>query len=84
MSYPRNVWSQLKNLTADRLIRALEADGWARDRTSGAQQIFRHPDGRRLSIHYHPGKTYGPKLLKGLLSDIGWSAADMRRLKLVK
>ncbi len=28
--------------------------------------------------------TYGPKLLKGLLADIGWEEKDLRRLKLIK
>jgi len=37
-----------------------------------------------VSIHYHPGKTYGPKLLQALLDDTGWNILDLRRLKLVK
>jgi hypothetical protein len=35
-------------------------------------------------IHYHPRKTYGPKLLTALLNEIGWTEADMRRVKLIK
>jgi len=35
-------------------------------------------------IHYHPRKTYGPGLLKGLLADIGWDEKDLKRLKLIK
>lgn len=84
MSFPSHIWKQLKNLTADELISALEKDGWVRDETGGAEQIYRHPDGRRVSIHYHPRKTYGAKLLKNLLNDIGWTEADFRRLKLIK
>lgn len=52
--------------------------------SSGAIQIYRHPDGRRVSIHVHPKKTYGPGLLKDLLQDTGWSIDDMKRLKLIK
>lgn len=37
---------------------------------------------QRITIHYHPKKTYGQHLLKSLLEDIGWSEADMKRLKL--
>jgi len=81
---PKNVWDQVKNLTADELIRALEKDGWLRDVRRGAEHVYRHSDGRRVSIHYHPGKSYGPKLLKALLADIGWTHDDMRRLKLIK
>ena len=47
-------------------------------------RIYRHPVGpRRVSVHYHPKKTYGAKMLKALLNDTGWSEDDMRRLKLL-
>ncbi len=84
MAFPPHVWDQLKNVTADELIRALEKDGWSLDARRGAEQVYLHPDGRRVSIHYHPRKTYGPKLLKGLLGDIGWGEGDYRRLKLIR
>jgi predicted RNase H-like HicB family nuclease len=42
------------------------------------------PPNSRVTIHYHPKKTYGAKLLKGLLEDIGWSEEDMERLQLIK
>ncbi len=49
------------------------------------EHIFRHPTQiKRVSIHYHPKKTYGPKLLKKLLRQIGWTEDDLRRLKLIK
>lgn len=84
MKYPSHIWKQLKNITADELIKALDKDNWQRDITRGAEQIYRHPDGRRVSIHYHPQKTYRPKLLKSLLNDISWSEKEMKKLKLIK
>jgi len=84
MTFPRHVWQQIKNVTADELMRALEKDGWNLDVASGAIQVYRHSDGRRVGIHYHPGTTYGRKLLKKLLEDIDWTEDDMRRLKLIK
>lgn len=84
MSFPSHIWAQLKNLTAAELIAALERDGWQCDTHGGSMRIFRQPEtGRRVSILFHPKKTYGPKMLKGLLDDIGWSEADMRRVKLI-
>lgn len=84
MSFPAHVWSQLKNLTADDLIAALKKDNWTRDVNSGAILVFRSQDGKkRVGIHYHPKKTYGAKLLKSLLADIGWSEDDMRRVGLL-
>lgn len=83
MNYPEHVWKQLKNLTCDELISALEKDGWKKDITIGAEQIYRK-NKIRVSIHYHPQKTYGPKLLKALLNEIGWTEKEMKRLKLIK
>ncbi len=83
MAFDKQVWNQLKNTSADNLISALKKDGWQHDITSGASQVYiKKP--KRVTIHYHPKKTYQPKLLKALLKDIGWSVADMKRLKLIK
>jgi predicted RNA binding protein YcfA (HicA-like mRNA interferase family) len=84
LKFPKPIWDQLKNLSADGLIAALAKDGWKPDTAAGSQRIYKHPDGRRASVHYHAGKTFGPNLLKSLLDDIGWSAKDLRRLKLIK
>lgn len=88
MAYPPNVWNQIKNLTADDLVSALQKDGWTKDAScKGAILVFvkkANPGNDRVGIHYHPKKTYGAGLLKSLIADIGWSEADLRRLKLIK
>jgi len=87
MAFPPHVWNQLKNLTADEIISALVRDGWEKDPASkGAvfAYIKKGPPNSRITIHYHPKKTYGAKLLTALLEDIGWSEEDMNRLKLIK
>mgnify|MGYP001072639256 CR=1 FL=1 len=83
MNFPKNVWDQLKNISINELISALKKDGWDPDEKASAVQAWVHPDGRIVTIHYHPRKTFGPKLLKKLLTDIGWTIKDMRRLKLI-
>ncbi|MFQ5664633.1 MAG: type II toxin-antitoxin system HicA family toxin [Terriglobia bacterium] len=87
MAFSPNVWNQVKNLTKDQIIRALMRDGWVKDPSSRNATIayIKHGDpSKRVVIHYHPGETCGPKLLKHLLAVIGWSETDLRRLKLVK
>jgi len=84
VKYPPHIWNQLKNKTARDFILALEKDSAIRIETRGAEQIFRYPDKRRISIHFHPNKTYGPKLLKALIEDTGWSVEDMKRLGFIK
>lgn len=84
MKFPPHVWSQLKNITCDDLISALRKDNWTMHKSRGAKQTWKHEDGRRITIHYHPKETYGPNLLRSLLADIGWTEKDMRKLKLIK
>jgi predicted RNA binding protein YcfA (HicA-like mRNA interferase family) len=84
-SFPDNIWRQLKNKTTDELISALLKDGFRLADKVRTEHVYRHPDARKTSIHYHKGsETYGAKLLKGLLGDTSWSEEDMRRLKLIK
>ena len=94
-TYPPHVWSQLKGITAQKLIKALEKDGWKLEINKGKQGkkgastlAYRHPDKpvdkNRVVIHLHPKKTMGPKLLKKLLEEIGWTKEDLTQLRLVK
>ncbi len=87
MAFSGNVWGQLKNLTADDLISALKKDGYTKDPASRDATIafikYGNPN-KRIVIHYHPKKTYGPKLLKALLDEAGWTEEDMQRLRLIK
>lgn len=39
---------------------------------------------RRVVLHVHPGKSFGPRLLRALLDDIGWSEDDLVRLRLIR
>lgn len=86
MAFAPDVWRQLKNLTAGELARTLERDGWSKDTKGGSQLIYRKATvpPRRVSIHFHPQKTYGAKTLQALLDDIGWTVEDLKRLKLIK
>ncbi len=84
MKYSHQVWDQLKNVTVSDLVRALEKSGWKRDEETGNIYVYMHTDHRRVTIHYHPHKTYGPKLLKALLDTIAWSEAELKHLKLIK
>jgi predicted RNA binding protein YcfA (HicA-like mRNA interferase family) len=83
VSYGKNTWNRLKNTTADDLIRALLKDGWVFEPTKSAVRVYRKAPDKRITVHYHARKTYGPSLLKGLLDDIGWSEEDLKRLKLI-
>ena len=80
----KEAWDRLKNLSCDDIIRLLRQDDWTLAREDGALRAYRHPDGRQVTIHYHPQKNYGPDLMRYLLKDIGWTEQDLKRLKLIK
>ncbi len=88
MGFSKPIRDQLKNLTAENLINALLKDGWERENKRGAIQRFYHPnrdnDKNRITIHYHPKKTYGIKLLETLIENAGWNEKDLKRLKLIR
>ncbi len=44
-------YSSLRGLTARRLVTALQRDGFTLARRKGATRFFKHPDGRRVTIH---------------------------------
>lgn len=86
MAYPKHIWDQIKNLTAAELAKALERDGWKKDTKGGSAIIYRKESSppKRVSIHFHPKKTFGAKQLQALFGDTGWDEQDLKRLKLVK
>ena len=79
-----HIWAQLKNLTVEELIHALEKDGAIWDDSHGGVRVYKLKTGFKITIHYHPKKTYGPQLLSDFLDKIGWSEQDLKRLKLLK
>jgi len=88
MAVSRSSLEQLKSRTSADFIRALKRDNWEELTNRGATRPFTktNASGKRLRvvIHYHPKNTYGPKLLKSLMEDTGWTDGDLRRLKPIR
>ncbi len=75
---------ELKNTPVRKLLRALEKDGFQYKKRKGSQRVYRHPDGRRIVIHYHHSKdTLPPGTLKSFIDGTKWSVNDLKRLKLI-
>ena len=81
---PKRVWDQLRSTTVQQIASALVRDSWKREVKSGARHPYRSLDGRRVVLHVHPKGEKGPRVLKGLIEDIGWTEDDLVRLKLIK
>lgn len=77
-------YGRLRSLTARQIVSALIRDGFSFDRGSGSHQIYRHDDGRRVTVKFHsPGDTFAPKTLKSMIEiEAKWTEGDLRRLKL--
>jgi predicted RNA binding protein YcfA (HicA-like mRNA interferase family) len=68
-----------------RIAQALERDGVSFTERQGSQRIYRHPDGRRVVIHYHRATdTLTPYVLRNLLAGTRRTEDDLSRLKLIK
>lgn len=78
-------YRKLRSLTARRLIRALERDGFSLDQARGSHRHYRHPDGRKVTVSFHrPSDTFPLKTLKEMIEwQARWSLEDLKRLKLV-
>jgi predicted RNA binding protein YcfA (HicA-like mRNA interferase family) len=78
-------YSALRGLTARRIVAALLRDGFLLDRRSGSHRLYRHPDGRRVTVSFHrPGQTFLPKTLRSMLElQARWTESDLRRLSLL-
>jgi len=76
--------SKLKNTPIRDLIRALEKDGFQYTRRKGSQRVYRHPDGRRVVVHYHHTKdTLPPGTLRSFIQGTKWDEADLKHLNLI-
>jgi predicted RNA binding protein YcfA (HicA-like mRNA interferase family) len=72
-------YGSLRGTTARELISALVRDGFAFDRGSGSHQIYRHSDGRRVTVTFHgSGDTFAPKTLKSMIeTEAKWTVEDL-------
>jgi predicted RNA binding protein YcfA (HicA-like mRNA interferase family) len=81
---PPQVLQQLRNTPVRELISALERDGFIYRRLKGAGRVYRHPDGRRVVIHYHHSSDTLPiGTLRNVLRGTCWAEIDLRRLGLI-
>ena len=66
-------------------MRALKKDGFHEERRKGALRLFKHPDGRRTTIHLHNmGQTFAIGTLQAIIEQqVQWTEADLERLGLL-
>lgn len=80
-------FSKLRSLTIRQLVTALKRDGFVVERRRGRRRVlYRHPDGRRVTVHqHHSGQTLPIGTLQRFITvEARWTEEDLRRLELLK
>ena len=70
---------RLPRVTARQVIRVLEGLGFRQVRQSGSHRIFRN-DGTRVTVPSHGKKILHPKVVKSILTDVGLTVEEFRKL----
>lgn len=69
----------LPHLTPREVVRLVENRGFSFDRQKGSHAVYRHPDGRRVTIPMHASRTIGVGLLLQILHDADINPDDLRK-----
>ena len=69
----------LPHLTPREVVRLVEAQGFEYDRQKGSHAVYRHPDGRRVTIPMHASRTVGVGLLLQILHDADINPDNLRK-----
>ncbi len=59
--------AKLPKLTGKELGKIIEKLEFKFNHQTGSHMIYKHPDGRKTSIPYHPGEEIGPGLLNKII-----------------
>jgi predicted RNA binding protein YcfA (HicA-like mRNA interferase family) len=79
-------YARLRSVTARKMLKALEADGFTLRRQKGSHRHYTHADGRRVTVSFHhPRDTFPPKTLRSMIElQARWTEADLLRLHLLR
>lgn len=68
---------RLPALAARQIIRIIEQKGFVQVRQSGSHAIFRHIDGRRVTVPVHGKRDLGRGLLRQIMRDADITIEDI-------
>jgi predicted RNA binding protein YcfA (HicA-like mRNA interferase family) len=69
----------LPHLTSREVVRLVEVEGFLFDHQKGSHAVYRHPDGRRVTIPMHASRTVGTGLLLQILRDADINPDGLRK-----
>lgn len=71
---------ELPRITAKEIIAVLERSGFVLSRQSGSHKIYKHLNGKRVTVPFHSNKILHPKVLKSILRDADISIEQLKKL----
>jgi predicted RNA binding protein YcfA (HicA-like mRNA interferase family) len=71
---------KLPRVTAAEAIKVLERAGFLLVRQSGSHKIYKHKEGKRVTVPYHAGRTLHPKVLQSILRDANLTVKSFKDL----
>ncbi|MBI5390638.1 type II toxin-antitoxin system HicA family toxin [Candidatus Woesearchaeota archaeon] len=73
--------AKLPTLTGKEVAKVAEKLGFVHSHTTGSHRVYKHEDGRRVTIPHHSGEEIGPGLLTKIVKkDLGITREDFLRL----
>jgi predicted RNA binding protein YcfA (HicA-like mRNA interferase family) len=63
-----------------KVVKALERVGFTLVRISGSHHVMSHEDGRTVVVPVHPGRDMPRGTLRGILTIIGMTGDELRKL----
>lgn len=67
----------MKPVSGKRMARVLEAAGWELKRVRGSHHLYKHPDGRRVTIPIHGNRDLAPGTQNDIVKQAGLTDDDL-------
>ena len=72
---------KLNPIKPEQLVRIVEKLGFIKIRQKGSHAVYRHPDGRWITIPIHKGGEISVGLLRRIIKDLELTIEEFNRLR---
>ena len=72
---------KLKPIKPEQLVKIVEKLGFVKIRQKGSHAVYRHPNGRWITIPMHKGRIIAIGLLRKIIKDLGLSVEGFNKLR---
>jgi len=72
---------KLRPIKPEQLVKIIESLGFVKIRQKGSHAIYRHEDGRWITIPIHRGKEISVGLLRRILKDLQLTVEEFNKLR---